>query len=101
MGRQTFYHALIKWYPLGIGRSRNYLDLGTKYAPLIHITKDNSYRSIVFNITEMNSNNESDIEFEFLVPDNDSDIISAGDTFHICEGIKCVAEGAVISVKEE
>lgn len=103
MGRQTLfsYHALIKWYPLEIGRSSNYLELGTKYAPLIHITKDNSYWSIVFNITEMNSSNESYIDFEFLMPIDHNDIINAGDTFYICEGTKCVAEGVVVSVKEK
>ena len=103
MGKQTLfiYHALIKWYPLGIGRSRNYLESGTKYAPLINIPKDNSYWSIVFNITDMNSSNESHIDFEFLMPINHNDIIDAGDVFYICEGMKRVAEGVVISVKEK
>lgn len=93
MSRQKLfiYHALIKWYPLGIGRSSNYLELGTKYAPLINILTDNSYWSIVFNITYMNSGNESYIDFEFLEPINHNDIINAGDFFYICEGMKRVA----------
>lgn len=93
------YQALIKWYPIGIGRSRNFLELGTKYAPLIRIPKDNSYWSIVFNISDMNSNNESYIDFEFLNPIDHDDILTAGDVFYICEGTHTVAEGVIISIQ--
>ncbi len=93
------YKALIKWYPLGVGRSSNYLASEIKYAPLIRIAKDNSYWSIVFNITDMNSSNEFHIDFEFLAPNDHNDILNAGDVFYICEEVKCVAEGTVISVK--
>ena len=93
----AFYTALIKWYPLKVGRN-NYLKLGAKYAPLIKILKNNSYWSIVFYITEMNSNNEAYIDFEFLSPFCNHNLIEIGDAFYICEGSKIVAEGEVISV---
>ncbi len=94
----TLFKALIKWYPLKIGRNSNYLEVGTKYAPLIKILKNNSYWSIVFYVTEMNNDNESYIDFEFLSPFFNHNIIDIGDSFYICEGCKVVAEGVVISI---
>ena len=98
-----YYNAVIKWYPLGIGRKCNYPDIGVRYAPIIKISKSNSCWSIVFQITPINNDNESNIVFEFLADDYPHNIIDTGDSFYICEGSETVAEGVVtyISIKKE
>ena len=95
------YKALIKWYPLGVGRSYNYPQTGTKYAPLLYAEKDCSYRSIIFFTTDIDENNQSYIEFEFLAADTPLDAIDVGEHFYIREGSRSVAEGVVLSMLNE